>query len=97
MSGGKPISSTTPIASAQSCSTLRVIMIDRNDCIVREWKLGQGITHHLTSPSVGCPELTQGSPPVRYFSGDEGAWLASQSGHAGHGMTWIDGDLPTTR
>jgi hypothetical protein len=71
----------------QMGSTVRVIVIDRNDCIVREWKC---------SRSVGCPALTQGSPLVR-SSRDEGRWLASQSGHAGHGLMWIEGDLPTTK
>ena len=27
----------------------------------------------------------------------EGRWLVSQSGHAGHGMMWIEGDLQTTK
>ena len=34
------------------------------------------------------------SPP-RYSSGDECCWLASQSGHAGHGAMWIASDFST--
>jgi hypothetical protein len=34
---------TSSIGSQQG-STVRVIVIDRNDCIVREWKFRHGIT-----------------------------------------------------
>lgn len=48
-------------------STVRVIVIDRNDRIVREWKLGQGITFPPPhSPLHGMPRA-QRSPPARYF------------------------------
>ena len=43
----------TNSAGAQQGSTVRVIVIDRNDCIVREWKLGQGIT--LPPPDLPAP------------------------------------------
>ena len=46
--------------------TDRVIVIDRHDCIVREWKFEQGITTSLPT-SVGCPVLIQWL--VQYFSG----------------------------
>ena len=44
----------TSSVGAQLGSTVRVIVTDRNDCIVREWRSGQGITFPPPdSPSVG--------------------------------------------
>jgi hypothetical protein len=50
---GRAFQHYTNSAGAKLGSTVRVIVIDRNDCIVREWKLGQGIT--FPSPDLPSP------------------------------------------
>jgi hypothetical protein len=41
---GRAFQHYTTSPGAQLGSTVRVIVIDRHDCIVREWKFEQGIT-----------------------------------------------------
>ena len=48
---GRAFQHYTTSICAQLGSTARVIVIDRHDCIVREWKFEQGITY----PPPGLP------------------------------------------
>jgi hypothetical protein len=48
---------------AELGSTVRVIVIDRSDCIVREWKFGKGVT--FPSPDLPPPYAPSAAHPWR--------------------------------
>jgi hypothetical protein len=65
---GRAFQHYTTSVGAELGSTVRVIVIDRNDSIVREWKFGQGITFPRPDlPLRGM--LTRGATCVIFATG----------------------------